>query len=179
MKPCYGWDVTFIPSTNSLAIPCSKAGKHCIRTFDLEKQKPTQSIAMDANYYGICHRVSVRTRPQRVATDVKNPTSYSRHNEDVISLVVIGGEGIQMIKLQDKSVRTVLDQKIPGTPFISIFGDGLYYTINSNSKSVLKEWVSEGICCCDLQGNLKWMFTDDNILKCPKEITVDKKDVFM
>ena len=120
-----------------------------LRMIDLEKQEVTKPITMKATYCGICY------------------------NYDMNSLFVIGSEGIKMITLQDQTVRTVMAQTIPGTPYITAVSDVLYFTIINSFKSLRTEYISECLYCCDLEGKIKWMFIDNKILKSPNGITVD------
>ncbi|XP_071181365.1 uncharacterized protein [Mytilus edulis] len=71
--------------------------------------------------------------------------------------------GLYSINLEDESVTRVMTNQMSSHVYIATFDDQLFYT-NNNTDSVH---------CCDIQGNIKWKFSDKSALSFPLGISVD------
>ncbi|CAG2227305.1 unnamed protein product [Mytilus edulis] len=76
--------------------------------------------------------------------------------------------GLYSINLEDESVTRVMTNQMSSHVYIATFDEQLFYT-NNNTDSVH---------CCDIQGNIKWTFSDKSALSFPLGISVDN-DVFV
>lgn len=95
-----------------------------------------------------------------------NSVAYSITGTDGGLFFYFGGEWeIQMINLQDETVHQVVrGEAIPGNGYVTTFSYNVYQTRPSKNT----------VICYDLTGNTQWTFKNDNVLKYPAGISVDK-----
>lgn len=81
-------------------------------------------------------------------------------------LFYLGGEReIQMINLQDETVRQIVrGEKISENGYVATIANNVYHTNHS----------IDSVICYDLKENTQWTFKNDNVLKYPVGISVDK-----
>lgn len=71
--------------------------------------------------------------------------------------------GLYSINLEDESVTRIMIDKMSSHVYIATFDEKLFYTDNN----------TDSVNCCDIQGNIKWTFSDNSALSFPLGISVD------
>ncbi|CAG2245722.1 unnamed protein product [Mytilus edulis] len=72
-------------------------------------------------------------------------------------------DGLYSVNLEDESVTRVKTIKLSSHGYIATFNEKLFYTDND----------TDSVHCCDIQGNIKWTFSDKSALSFPLGISVD------
>ncbi|CAG2251417.1 PML [Mytilus edulis] len=71
--------------------------------------------------------------------------------------------GLMRVNIIDGSISEVVKEPMSGCAYIAVFDMHLYFT------NKLRNTVT----CCDLEGNIKWIFKDESTLSFPLGISVD------
>ncbi|XP_063399376.1 uncharacterized protein LOC134684012 [Mytilus trossulus] len=81
-------------------------------------------------------------------------------------LIYCGREkGLKKISLDDDSVSTITNSKLSELSHIAAFSDNFIYT----------DCKKNTVTCTTQQGQVKWIFENESILKCPFSISVDNE----
>ncbi|CAC5386099.1 unnamed protein product [Mytilus coruscus] len=73
------------------------------------------------------------------------------------------GKGLKKISLSDDSVSTIITSKLSERSYVITFNDRIIFTDPSTNT----------VTCASMQGQVKWIFKDEIILKYPLGISVD------
>jgi DNA-binding beta-propeller fold protein YncE len=75
-------------------------------------------------------------------------------------------KGLIRIDLKDNSITPVVRCSLPYWSYVTTNGNNNYYTNNKAHK----------VTSCDMSGKVQWDFCDENVLKTPLGITIDKNN---
>ncbi|CAG2229939.1 unnamed protein product [Mytilus edulis] len=138
LDPSYGFDITII-NEKTIAITSGYSPEHIgIDIIDTESRKIINFISLPGCPYGI-------TRDQ-----------------DSL-FVCVEGRGIYQINTADYINSHMIRCNLPGSSYVSVFANKIYYT----------NWSDHSVVCCDRNGSRVWRFKDTSVLKYPSGITVD------
>ncbi|CAG2253548.1 unnamed protein product [Mytilus edulis] len=72
-------------------------------------------------------------------------------------------QGLMKMSLSDDSVRKIMYSKLSSWSYVTTFNDIIMYT----------EKEKNTVTCINMQGQVNWIFKDENILKYPQGLSVD------
>lgn len=84
-------------------------------------------------------------------------------HKDGSLMVCVKGKGVQNVNIQNWKNTSIVPCDLGAWSYIATSENKLYYTNNKNHS----------VTCCDMEGNIKWTFKDENVLQDPRGIAVD------
>lgn len=143
LRPHTAYDIAYMESEN--AIVGASIGNGCIILIDLDDRTVKRTIYL-------------------ADEDVYN-------EDEVYSVAVVGSKifftgddkGIQMLDLEDESVRCIVPGVLPSYTYITVFDEKIFH---SNCET-------DEITCYDLNGKVIWTFCDEQILSGPVGLSTD------
>ncbi|XP_052065988.1 centromere protein F-like isoform X1 [Mytilus californianus] len=120
-------------------------------------------IAVSSSYYshGI-HLVDIKLKT------IKKTLHIGSSNDGIVlhdkDLIYCGGaQGLKKLSLRDDSVSTIINSKLSVCSYVTTFNDTIIFTNNDTNI----------VTCASMQGQVKWKFKNESILKFPFGISVD------